>query len=158
MIRSSAIRPQYDQLVAFIDKCAKDHSLDVFLLGHLGRYSCISAAGFVENSLGEVFVDFINKGSRRQVADFAIGTLRKIQNPKSARIVEVARKFDGALGVELTVFLDADNKKRRDSIDSIMANRHLIAHGKTSNITLSRVKAYLADVHDVIVFIEKRIY
>jgi len=158
MIRSPAIRSQHDQLVSFIEKCANDHSLDVFMLGHLGRYSCVSAAGFVENSLGEVFVDFIKQGSRKQVANFAIDTLRKIQNPKSYRIVEVAGRFHESLGSELAIFLDADNKKRRDSIDSIMNNRHLIAHGKTSSITLSRVKAHLADVHDVIVFIEKAIY
>ena len=158
MIRSPIIRSQRDQLVSFIDRCARDTSLDIQLVGHLGRYSCVSAAGFVENSLSEVFVDFIRRGTRPQVADYAIRSLRKIQNPKSAKFVEVAKAFDAAVGNALEIYLDKDNQKRKDSIDSIMANRHQIAHGKPSAITLSRVRRYLDDIEEVIVFIERLIY
>lgn len=158
MIRSSVIRAQYDQLLAFIDKCAADHSLDHFLLGHLGKYSCVSAAGFIENAVAEVFVEFVRKGARPPVADFAVGVLQQVQNPKSNKIIEIAGRFDPAMASRLSDYMEEDNRKRKDSIDSIMANRHLIAHGRTSGITLSRVRSYLADVHDVIVFIEKNLY
>ncbi len=47
----------------------------------------------------------------------------------------------------------ADNG-RKDAIDSIMSNRHLIAHGGNSGITLTRVNQYLDKCVEVIDFIE----
>jgi hypothetical protein len=43
---------------------------------------------------------------------------------------------------------------RKDAIDSIMNNRHLIAHGKDSGITVARVNDYLRKCIEVIEFIE----
>jgi hypothetical protein len=45
---------------------------------------------------------------------------------------------------------------RREAIDAIMANRHLIAHGSNSGITLVRVKEYLSKSVQVIEFIEEQ--
>jgi len=42
----------------------------------------------------------------------------------------------------------------RDAIDAIMANRHLIAHGKDSGISLVRVEQYLKKSIEVVEFIE----
>ena len=49
-----------------------------------------------------------------------------------------------------------DEEGRKDAIDSIMANRHLIAHGKNSGISLVRVKDYLEKSIEVIEFIENQ--
>ena len=48
--------------------------------------------------------------------------------------------------------LESDGKK--EAIDAIMANRHQIAHGKDSGITLVRVKEYLEKCVMVVEFIE----
>jgi hypothetical protein len=43
-----------------------------------------------------------------------------------------------------------------DAIDAIMSNRHLVAHGKDSGISLARVSVYLRKSVEVIEFIEKQ--
>jgi hypothetical protein len=47
-----------------------------------------------------------------------------------------------------------EQNKRKDAIDSIMANRHQIAHGKDVGITVARVKEYLEKVVEIVDFIE----
>jgi hypothetical protein len=43
---------------------------------------------------------------------------------------------------------------RKEAIDSIMANRHAIAHGRDSGITVVRVVSYLDKCVEIIEFIE----
>ncbi len=42
----------------------------------------------------------------------------------------------------------------KEAIDSIMANRHRIAHGRDSGITVARVREYLDKSVEVVEFIE----
>lgn len=86
------------------------------------------------------------------MANFVEATLARVQNPKANRFVETARAFDPAWIDSLTAFLDEEG--RRDAIDAIMSNRHLIAHGKDSGISLVRVKEYLKKSVEVVEFIE----
>ena len=46
---------------------------------------------------------------------------------------------------------------RKDAIDTIMANRHLIVHGKNSGITVARVSDYLDKAEEVLEFLEKQL-
>ena len=110
------------------------------------------ATAFLENALKEVYSDYVRSCSSPAVADFVEARLVAIQNPKAGRFLETAGAFRRVWASDLEVFLDDDG--RREAIDSIMANRHLIAHGKDSGITLSRVKDYLAKSVRVIEFIE----
>ena len=55
-------------------------------------------------------------------------------------------------GEELEEFLGENGRK--DAIDAIMANRHLIAHGQDAGITVVRVKEYLDKCIQVLEFIE----
>jgi hypothetical protein len=67
-------------------------------------------------------------------------------------LLEIAGAFDDAWRTNLESFL-ADSG-RKEAIDSIIANRHLIVHGKDSGITLVRVKEYLQRCIEVIDFLE----
>jgi hypothetical protein len=52
----------------------------------------------------------------------------------------------------LRTFLDGNFRK--EAIDTIMTNRHQIAHGRYSGITLARVDQYLSRTVEVAEFIE----
>lgn len=67
---------------------------------------------------------------------------------------DTVRAFDQAWANELEIFLDNDSASRKDAIDSIMANRHLIAHGRNTSISVARVRDYLDKAVEVIEFIE----
>jgi hypothetical protein len=75
-----------------------------------------------------VYAEFCANAASEAVANFASRSLRKIQNPKTSRFIEISAYFDKTWSERLSEF--AGENGRREAIDSIMANRHLIAHGK----------------------------
>jgi len=89
-----------------------------------------------------------------QIANYVEAVLGKIQNPKSSKFLETARAFDRSWEDDLRVFMEQNG--RGEAIDAIMANRHQIAHGKDSGITLVRVKEYLKKSIEVLDFIESQ--
>lgn len=143
---------QHRKLKALAKK-AGDASLDDFeLLAHWAKYLCVLVAGFLENALIEVYGEFVVGSSSPAVARFATTRLENIQNPKAQRFLEIAGAFDEAWRIELEQFLAVNGRK--EAVDSIMSNRHQIAHGETSGITLTRVNQYLEKCIEVIDFLE----
>ncbi len=116
------------------------------------RYICVLSAGFVESSCREFYKSFCKPQCSPAVYRYIARDLDAIQNPKSSRLVEVARVFDETWGAKLEAFLQAEG--RADAIDSIMSNRHLIAHGRSSGISLARIAGYFELVVEVMEFME----
>ena len=143
---------QLRKLRAFAKKAGDSSLDDLELQAHWAKYLCVLVAGFIENSLEEIFSEFVTDASSPAVARFAKSRLGNIQNPKAQRFIEVAGAFDESWRVGLEAFLEDNGRK--DAVDSIIANRHLIAHGGSSGITLSRVNQYLDKCVEVIDFIE----
>ncbi len=78
--------------------------------------------------------------------------LSKIQNANSAKLSETAYNFKGIWGDQLERYLNDDG--RREAIDSIVATRHAIAHGKNTGITLMRLRDYYRRAVAVMQYIE----
>ncbi len=158
MIRTNEIRSQADRLNLFINKIIAETAMDMYMQGHMGKYACVLAAGFLENALAEVFCVYVSSRAQPAVSAFSCATLRKIQNPKASRFLEIVRRFNKGWEDELREFMDENSGRRKLAIDSIMTNRHLIAHGKNSSITLRQVKSYLDASVEVVEFVETKIY
>lgn len=125
---------------------------DFELQSHWAKYLCVVASGFLEKALVNIYTDFCNQASSDRVATYAASRLRMVQNPKASTFVEVASSFDKDWGTALQAYLDEDG--RRQAIDSIVTNRHMIAHGNPSDITLARLKEYFAKAVDVLEYLE----
>lgn len=147
------LQKQYQQIVKLIDRTNESCGSNLELHGHWGKYICILVAGFLENALSEVYQELVNKSSSPFVSNFTLRSLEKIQNPKASRFVETASSFKREWGSELEIFLN-QNPSVREAVDSIMNNRHLIAHGKNTSISVVKVKEYLTAAVKLIEFIE----
>ncbi len=158
MIRTTVVRSQADSLGKLLDKAISDRDLPTYAQGHMGRYACVIAAGFLENALAETLCAYVAVRAQPAVAAFSNATLRKIQNPKASRFVEIVSRFNKDWGSDLDVYMSDGSERRKSAINSIMANRHLIAHGKNSNVTLRQVKDYFEASVEVIEYIELKIY
>jgi hypothetical protein len=119
---------------------------------HWARYLCVLTAGFAENIVRLIYSRYISKTANAATARYAVAQIDQLQNPKATRFIDVARAFNEGWGRDLEAFLE-DNF-RKDAINSIMSNRHLIAHGKSSSITISSVQQYLTRIVEVARFIE----
>jgi hypothetical protein len=135
---------------------AKDLSQDPELLGHWGRYLCILTAGFLENTLRILYSSHAERRAVASVATYVVAQLARIQNPKASRFIEVSRAFDKKWAHDLEAFLDEDDGRRRNAIDSIMNNRHLIAHGRSSSISVARVREYFTAINEVADYLESQ--
>jgi hypothetical protein len=143
---------QLQRLQSLISKTLHASANDFELQSHWGRYVCVLVAGFLENSLAEIYTEYVQKSASPPVANFTVLTLSRIQNPRASRFIETAQSFKKIWGEELESFMSQNGRK--DAIDSIMNNRHQIAHGRDSGITVARASEYLRKCVEVIEFME----
>jgi hypothetical protein len=108
----------------------------------------------MENAIAEIYSEYARHSANEPVANYVAATVLRIQNPKAQRFLETAKAFRPTWAEELEHFLGEDGRK--EAIDAIMANRHLIAHGRDAGITVARVREYLEKCVQVIEFLENQ--
>jgi hypothetical protein len=147
---------QHAAIKHLIKRAGHDPSTkNIEMLAHWGRYLCVLTAGYVENVVRHVYGDYLAKASgKAQVARYARRFIEGVQNPKAGKLVEIATSFEPKWGADLEAFLDQN--LRGEAINSIMQNRHLIAHGRNSDISIARVDQYIGKIAEVAAFIEQQ--
>jgi hypothetical protein len=155
-MKNSEISRQLQHIKALLDKTDQACASNPEIQSHWAKYICILSAGLLENALKEVYGCYARSQVSEPVARFVDSRLNSVRNPKTKLFLETAGAFKEAWVSELTEFVDEDGRK--EAIDSIMNQRHLIAHGKVQNssLSLSQVKAYLRRAVEVIDFIEQQ--
>ena len=156
-MRNRELAAQLDSLKSLLDRTDEATGGDIELVGHWGRYLCVLTAGFLENALAEIYSQYVRDAASPAVANFATRRLEGILNPKSGRFVDTANSFRKRWGEDLDAFLNEDDQRRRNAVDSIMNNRHQIAHGQATRISVGRVREYLPGCVEVIEFIENQL-
>lgn len=151
-MKSAELERQRQRFVWLLSKAEIFTSGELEIHSHWARYLCVLAAGFLENALSEVYSQYARQSASPYVAGYVERVLGRIQNPKASRFIETAGAFNGDWVEDLETFLDEGG--RREAIDSIMANRNQIVHGKDSGITVVRVKTYFDKGVEVIEFLE----
>lgn len=129
---------------------------NIEIQAHWAKYICIISAGLLENAIKELYTEYASNQVSQPVANFISSKLSKIRNPKADVFLETAAAFSLSWRDELEKFMREEG--RDDAINSIMSNRHFIAHGKDENsgVTVSRVKDWIEKAIEVIEFIEKQ--
>jgi len=145
---------QLQILTSLVSKTSIATGGDIEMQSHWAKYLCVLSAGFLENALSEIYINFTRNVSPEPVANYASSVLSKIQNPNCTKFIDIATAFKPDWGKKLEDFVNDEGRK--EALDSIMANRHLIAHGKNSGITVARLKDYLDKSVQVIIFIENQ--
>lgn len=155
-MRNVRLVAQHNRIQSLLERTATATWEDIELQGHWGRYVCVLAAGLLENSTKEIYSEYVRTASSPQVGSYAASSLQNILNPNSNRFVQVASSFSKEWGSSLIDFMNANGGERKDAIDSIMNNRHQIAHGRNTSISVVRVRNYLESAVQVIDFIESQ--
>jgi hypothetical protein len=109
------------------------------------KYLCVLTAGFIEESLRVLILDFSKNNASLEIQKFVEKEISYVTNCKTERILEVLNKFNSNWGSTFETEIKDNSpidKEIKDSIDSIVSNRHLIAHGKSVGVSYSTVKKY----------------
>jgi len=127
--------------------------LDEEVLSHWAKYLCVLTSGFVENALRLILHDYAIKHANETVASYVSARIEGLTNLNNERIVQLLGSFsptwrDTFLGA-------ARSAEQKDAIDSVVANRHLIAHGRSVGLTLARMKGYYVEISQAVKIIDE---
>lgn len=152
-MRNHNLRNQIERLQILIRRSREASGDDFWLLSHWAKYLCVLSSGFLENSIREIYGEFVDNAPQ-PIANYARRQLSNIRNPNEQKFFEIAQSFNPAWAEELREF--TENGGRKDAIDSIISNRHRVAHGRDTTITVARLQDYLDRAIEVIDFIEEQ--
>jgi hypothetical protein len=118
----------------------RGQSLDEFLFSMVLQYLCVRISGNLEICIREVLREYTRRRANPTVLRAIERRLAGFQNPQCQRIVDILSDFDVEWSKQFENFAIADDMK--DKIDSIVANRNLIAHGRPTGISVSRITEF----------------
>ena len=123
------------------------------LRAHWARYLCVLVAGFLEQSLRSIYGEYANRTSAPNTASFVVRRLRGFRNANMQAILGLAASFNSGWHNDLKLATDGE---LRDAVDTIVSNRHLIAHGKDVGITFVGIKTYYERAYKVVESIDEQ--
>jgi hypothetical protein len=125
-------------------------SADIEVQADYAKYLCVLVSGFLENAIVALALDFAEQRSSPEVAAFVERQLQYWTNPNTDKICTLLGAFSSQWGTKALAFLIDE---RKESVNSLVALRHKIAHGESVGTSLSQVKAHYATIVSVVGFI-----
>jgi hypothetical protein len=128
-----------DALFAKIGALPED---DLELRSHWARYLCVLASGYLEVATREILVEVARAQGAPVLVRFVAERLADFQNPKMEKILGLVGDFSLEWESELRARSEGEIK---DAVDSIVDNRHKIAHGENVGISYAVIERYWVD-------------
>jgi RiboL-PSP-HEPN len=122
---------------------------DTEVQADFARYLLVLTAGFLENCVEAILLDFTRKRSAPEVVFYVERQLANWTNPNCEKIKTIFGLFKADWRDQLEAFL-IDEKK--DRINGLVALRHRVAHGEYVGTTLSQAKEYYGSALAVVQF------
>lgn len=144
---------QRDHIKYLFSRASSFHS-EPELLSHWSKYICVLTSGYLENALRHYFSEFSKNKSHPFITNYVSLKIKDFMNPNMEKILILTGSFNKDWKESLETFV---NGERKDAIDSIVANRNGIAHGRHIGLTLARMKTYFDRTSEVIEFIKDQI-
>jgi hypothetical protein len=126
---------------------------DPELIAHWSRYLCILASGFIENSVRIIISEYAEKRAHSDIANYVSEQLRYFSNAKMEKILELIAEFNSD---KRTDYERAVQGAIKEAVDSIVNNRHQIAHGQNTGIGFATIKEYFNHAVKAIDELEQR--
>lgn len=112
---------------------------DIEMKAEWAKYLCVLTSGYIEQSVRTILSDFADDRSHDVVSSYVSSQLDYFNNPKAGRIEEVARRFNPQWADHIR---DAVEGEIKEALNSIVANRHQIAHGRDVDLSFVRMKDF----------------
>lgn len=122
------------------------------LRAELTKHFCVLASGLLEVSCREILGKYTLKRSSPSVRRFVESRLEDFQSAKVGNILNLLREFDPSGADRWRATLSDEEAA---SIDSIVGNRHQIAHGRSIGLSFDAMKRYHAHAARAILQIER---
>lgn len=121
------------------------------------KYLCILVSGYIEESLRVLLEAYSATRASTNIQNFISKQIKGITNCKTNKIIDVLSKFNPVWGSDFASQIAAKSSiadEIKNSIDSIVDNRHAIAHGKNTGISYPTVLNYYNSVKKAVDVLE----
>jgi hypothetical protein len=125
-------------------------SADLEVQADYAKYLCVLVSGFFENAIVALVLHYAEQRSAPEIAAFVERQLDRWTNPNVEKIATLFGSFNPDWRTALEGYLVDE---RKDSVNSLIALRHRIAHGESVATSLSQVRAHYKVILDVINFL-----
>jgi hypothetical protein len=122
------------------------------VLAHWAKYLCVLTSGFIENSLRLILRAYTATHACEPVANFVWSQTKGLTNLNDEKIASILGAFDPNWR---ETFCATRSQEQKDAIDSVLANRHQIAHGRSVGLTFVRMKQYYNDICKAIKIVDE---
>lgn len=133
-MNSEYIQKRLDSIDSLLEYF-KDIDMDEELESHAAKYLTVIISGTYEDIIKNTMSTFIHKQTnKKEVSAFASKQIEVVfRNPTKENTKQFIEKFNKEWMKELNKNIE---NKKWEALDSIVYNKNLIAHGKSSQITL----------------------
>ena len=130
---------RFEQRFDLLFQRASELSDDLELQAHFARYLCVLVSGYLETGIAEVYSQYAERKGHPHLAAYVRSQMSRFQNPNMTKVLALVRDFNPAWAEQLRVSTQGEIK---DSVDSLVANRHRIAHGQSVGVSLAYAQQY----------------
>jgi hypothetical protein len=122
-------------------------SADLEVQADYAKYLCVLVSGFFENAIVALVLHYAEQRSAPEIAAFVERQLDRWTNPNAEKILTLFGSFNPDWRTALESHLVDE---RKDSVNSLVALRHKIAHGESVGTSLSQVQAHYKVILEVV--------
>jgi hypothetical protein len=117
------------------------------LRSHLSRYLCILTSGYVEESIKIIIEHYASINSSPIITNYISVATKNITNLNSEKMEKLLNSFSSQWGKN---FCNLLTDKEKDALDSVVANRNNIAHGRNVGVSYVRVRDWYKSIKNII--------
>lgn len=150
-MRHSSIVRTHERTVSAIERASTIAAEEEELRADLARYLCVLVSGFFESSVKTLFRAYVSQHADERIQSQFSAGLKRVNTVNSDVLLDRAGQFDRDWKTAIATFIDGESK---EAIDSVVTQRHAIAHGDVSDITLGDVERYFGRITRVVEFVE----
>ena len=108
----------------------------------MAQLLAVWASGYLEVSCRDALVAYTRKRADPSVVKYVQRKLKRFPSPKLNNIIAEISNFDEVVANDIESFAEG---QIGESVNSIVAIRNQIAHGRPSSVSLARMGAYVDD-------------
>lgn len=115
----------------------------------LANFLCVRTSGLLETFIKGRISDYLDKKVTKEVKRYISLKMKDITSLNANKIVSVLDTFSKSWAISFQSYIDS-HEQEKNSLNSIISNRHNIAHGQKSSVTFTNMKQYYVDIKAVI--------
>jgi hypothetical protein len=119
---------------------------------HLAAYACVLLCGFLEVAIRAALLRHAEAQAGPRVVRYSEANLGYFYNPTVNRILDLLETFDPEWATRLRSSTDDQTK---DGVNSIVANKNNIVHGKSVGVTIVRAERYYESAKRLLLTVEE---